>query len=382
MNLDYTTLDTLRRQHPAWRLLVAEHAPLVASFLHRAFIVPNVRVVAQADLVEALEDSLFGLRERFGDKAFPKSAQEYLNDWAANDKSWLRKFYPAGSDEPNFDLTPATERALAWLVSLSERAFVGTESRLLTLFELLKQMSEGSDTNPETRIAELHRRRDDIDAEIARVASGNMPLLDDTALKDRFQQFTGLVRELLTDFREVEHNFRMLDRRVRERIALWDGGSETKGRGRGALLQEIMGERDAIADSDQGKSFRAFWDFLMSQSRQEELTALLERVLTLPPVAALSPDLRLRRVHYDWLEAGEHAQRTVAQLSQQLRRFLDDQAWLENRRIMDILHGIESKALGLRDASPSGEMMQIAEPAVDIELAMERPLFTPALKPM
>lgn len=32
MNLDYTSLDTLRRQHPAWRLLAAEHAPLVASF--------------------------------------------------------------------------------------------------------------------------------------------------------------------------------------------------------------------------------------------------------------------------------------------------------------------------------------------------------------
>ena len=380
MNLDYTTLEALRRQHPAWRLLAAEHAPLVASFLHRAFITPNVRVMAQADLVEALEDSLFGLRERLGDKAFPKSALEYLNDWAANDKGWLRKFYPAGSDEPNFDLTPATERALAWLVSLSDRAFVGTESRLLTLFELLKQMSEGSDTNPETRIAELQRRRDEIDAEIALVLSGNMPLLDDTALKDRFQQFTGLARELLTDFREVEHNFRMLDRRVRERIALWDGASESKGRGRGALLQEIMGERDAIADSDQGKSFRAFWDFLMSQSRQEELTALLERVLALPPVAALSPDLRLRRVHYDWLEAGEHAQRTVAQLSQQLRRFLDDQAWLENRRIMDLLHGIEAKALALRDVPPPGEVQAVNALNPSVDLPMERPLYSPSLK--
>ena len=47
-------------------------------------------------------------------------------------------------------------------------------------------------------------------------------MLDDTALRDRFQQFTGLARELLADFREVEHNFRALDRRVRERIALWD----------------------------------------------------------------------------------------------------------------------------------------------------------------
>ena len=177
--------------------------------------------------------------------------------------------------------------------------------------------------------------------------AGDVPLLDDTALKDRFQQFMQLARELLTDFREVEHNFRQLDRRVRERIALWDGA-------KGALLEEIMGERDAIGDSDQGRSFRAFWDFLMSSRRQEELTELLERVLALPPVADLKPDARTRRVHYDWLEAGEHTQRTVAQLSQQLRRFLDDQAWLENRRIMDILHGIESKALGLARVATAG----------------------------
>ena len=92
----------------------------------------------------------------------------------------------------------------------------------------------------------------------------------------------------------------------------------------------------------------------MSSSRQEELSALLERVLALPPVAELKPTPAPVAVHYDWLEAGEHTQRTVAQLSQQLRRFLDDQAWLENRRIMDILHGIEAKALALRESPPPG----------------------------
>ncbi len=96
----------------------------------------------------------------------------------------------------------------------------------------------------------------------------------------------------------------------------------------------------------------------------------------------MQPDARTRRMHYDWMEAGEHTQRTVAALSQQLRRFLDDQAWLENRRIMDILHGIESKALALREAPPAGTVMEIAEACADIELAMERPLFTPALKPI
>ncbi|MDP1633677.1 MAG: DUF3375 family protein, partial [Gallionellaceae bacterium] len=127
---------------------------------------------------------------------------------------------------------------------------------------------------------------------------------------------------------------------------------------------------------------RAFWDFLMSSSRQEELTVLLDRVLILPPVVELKPDARTRRVHYDWLAAGEHAQRTVAQLSQQLRRFLDDQAWLENRRIMDILHGIEAKALALRDVQPDGKVMSIADTVADIELPMERPLYTPVSKPL
>jgi flagellar motility protein MotE (MotC chaperone) len=375
MNFDFATLDALRLSHPAWRLLRSDHAPLVASFLQRVFIVPNVRVMAQADLAESLEDELFALRESLGSDTFPKSALEYLNDWASTEKAWLRKFYVQGSDEPHFDLSPPTEKAITWLTTLTQRSFVGTESRLLTLFELLKQMSEGSESNPQTRIAELHKRRDEIDKEIEQVLSGDIPMLDNTALKDRFQQFTQLARELLGDFREVEHNFRGLDRRVRERIALWQGS-------KGELLEEIMGERDAISDSDQGRSFRAFWDFLMSSSRQEELSVLLERVLTLAPVIELKPDSRTRRVHYDWLEAGEHTQRTVAQLSQQLRRFLDDQAWLENRRIMDILHGIETKALAVREVQPTGVVMDIADTAADIELPMERPLHTPSIKPV
>lgn len=57
---------------------------------------------------------------------FPKTAAQYLDDWAADERGWLRKFYPPGSDEAHFDLTPATEKAIEWLASLTERGFVGT----------------------------------------------------------------------------------------------------------------------------------------------------------------------------------------------------------------------------------------------------------------
>jgi hypothetical protein len=372
--MDFATLSTLRKMHPAWRLLMADHAPLIASFLHRVFIVPNVRVMAQEDLQSRLEDELFHLRQVGGVEAFPRTASDYLDDWAQNDKGWLRKFYPPGSDEAHFDLTPAVEKAVSWLESLTQRVFVGTESRLMTVFELLRQMVEGAETDAESRIAELEKRKQEIEGKIERIRSGEVVLLDDTALKDRFQQVSSLARELLSDFREVEHNFRQLDRNVREQIATWDGR-------KGELLERIFGERDAISDSDQGKSFRAFWDFLLSPVRQEELSDLLEKVFALEAIGSLHADPRLKRIHYDWMEAGEYTQRTVAKLSQQLRRYLDDQAYLENKRIMQLLHRIETSALVVRDALPTGAFMAIDEVAPTVRLPMERPLFSPPVKP-
>ena len=161
MSLDYETLDRLRQNHPAWRLLRSDNAPFVAAFLQRAFLIPNKRVMPETDLAEMLEDELFGLRSRLGLQAYPKRAIDYLNDWADPARGYLRKFYPAGSDEPHLDLTPPTEKAIAWLETLIQRSFVGTESRLLTLFDLLKQLSEGSETDPAFRLASLQKRRDD-----------------------------------------------------------------------------------------------------------------------------------------------------------------------------------------------------------------------------
>ncbi|MBG0780028.1 MAG: DUF3375 family protein, partial [Desulfotignum balticum] len=132
---------------------------------------------------------------------------------------------------------------------------------------------------------------------------------------------------------------------------------------------------------DQGTSFTAFWDLLMSPARQEDLTGMLEKVFDLAAVKALSPDRRLKRVHYDWLSAGEHTQRTVAKLSGQLRRYLDDQAFLENKRIMQVIQQIEARAVKLRDQMPQGILMTMDAASLDIHLPMERPLYKIPVKP-
>lgn len=364
----YEEIEALRRHHPAWHLLRADSAALVASALHRVFVAENTRTISQHALIEALDDDLYRLRQSDPD-AFPRTAKDYLTDWSAAERGWLRKFYPPDSDEPHYDLSPSAEKALTWLESLNQRSFVGTESRLLTMFELLRQMVEGTQTDPQERIRTLEQRRADIDAEIEQIRRGEMSLLDDTSLRDRYQQFTATARDLLSDFREVEDNFRRLDRGVREQIATWQGS-------RGSLLDDVFGERDAISNSDQGVSFAAFWDFLMSSARQDEFDQLLEQVMALPAID--TSEEQVRYVLHDWLKAGDAVQRTVAHLSQQLRRFLDDQTFAQNRRIAQLVRGIEASALQVRDEQPSGAFISLPGVRADIAMPMSRPLHDPS----
>ena len=370
--VSFDEIAWLRANSPAWRLLRADNAPLVLSFLNQVFVEENVRSIPATELASRLDDELYALNQGTP-KSFPKPAKAYLDDWASPESGWLRNYSPDGTDEPIFDATPAVEKALLWVRALGERDFVGTESRLNTIFDLLRQIVFGTETDPRARIEELKRQQRQLDEEIARIGAGDLGLLDASGVRDRYQQFAATARELLSDFREVEENFRKLDRQLREKITGWQGG-------KGELLDDVLGSRESIADSDQGRSFQAFHDFLLSAARQEELASLLAKVHELAEAMA-ERDPRLNHVHYDWLDAARSTQATVRQLSEQLRRFLDDQVWFENRRVIDLLRDIEARALKLRGEGTTGLTMEIDDDAPAIKLPMERPLYAPINKP-
>lgn len=368
--MDYEAIEALRDKHASWRLLRAGNAALVLSFLGDFFVDGNEGATSASALAAALDERLYALNADLspesGEPRFPKEARAYLDDWSAADTAYLRRFYPTRDEEVHYEATPALEKAYGWVQSLKARPFVATESRLHTAVELLRQIVQGTDTDPERRIADLERRRADIDAEIDMIRAGELPLLRPTGVRDRYQQFSSTARELLSDFREVEENFRGLDRLARERIATWDGA-------KGDLLAELVGDRSDIAESDQGHSFQAFYEYLLSESRQRELAELLKKVSALDE---LDIDQRASAVHHDWSEAAERAQRTVRQISEQLRRFLDDNVWLENRRVLDLVRKIEARAIELRNAPPELGL-EIDESVVGIALPFERPLYRP-----
>lgn len=363
--MDLDDIEALRDGHPAWKLLRATSAPLVLSFLGRHFVEENNGATPSNRLVDALDDHLYAARQR-DPEAYPREPQAYLDEWADPPRGWLRKFYPADSDEVHYDAMPAVEKVYRWVEALQQRSFVGTESRLHTAIELLRQIVHGSESDPDVRIAELERRRAAIDDEIVAVQEGRATLLDETSVRDRYQLFSSTARELLSDFREVEENFRGLDRSARERIAGWDGS-------KGALLDELVTGRMDIAASDQGRSFQAFYEFLLSDARQADLAELIAAVQAMPAVRA---DRRLRFVHHDWADAAERTQQTVRSLTEQLRRFLEDRAWLENRRVLDLVRSVEQAALRVR-SDPPELALTIDAPGIAVDLPFERPLYSP-----
>lgn len=364
--MQHDEVDQLAQRHGAWRLLRSPNAALILSFLGTHLLEANRGVVSQSELASLLDEHLYAIHRAEPDR-YPREPVEYLEAWSSSDDGWLRRFYPSRSDEIHYEATATLEKAFRWVEQLRERTFIGTESRLHTLVSLLREIVHGSADDPQVRIDELSRRRDEIDAEIERIRRGDSTALDVVEVRDRFQLFTSMSRELLGDFREVEENFRRLDRSAREKIAAWDGG-------KGELLADLIADRADISSSEQGRSFQAFYDFLLSGEQQDELAALLADLQQMPTIET---DRRIRMLHHDWAEAAERTQSTVRTLSEQLRRFLDDRVWFEHRRVLDLARAIEAAALSVRAVPPRDDQIGLCvdEPGLPIVMPFERPLY-------
>ncbi len=369
-NMGYAWLAQLKKTHPALKLLAAQHAPLIIAFLYQVFIVPNQRAMSLSKAVQALDELLHALHEGHGETLFPKSAKQYIDDWCGGDSPFLSMRLPEyGSDEPELDLLPSVEKAIEWVRSLEEKQFVGTESRLLTIFRLLQELVQQTEEDPELRIAELERQKVVLDEQIQQIRNGRIDALDSTRIRERYFEIEDTARRLLSDFRQVEENFRKLDRKTRAKIATSDAV-------RGLLLDDIFHDQDAIRDNDQGKSFRAFWEYLMNPERQDELDAVIRKVLALDDITDIESSTSLADMRVNLLDAGDKVYRTQSQLSAQLRKFLDDHTYLENKRIAAMIGDIEKHAVELRDHLPMHTPTAYLNAVkVDIDLTMSRPLF-------
>lgn len=366
--MNYEKALSFYRNDKTLQLLRAEHFPLLVSFFHLAFKQQDRISYLQSELSSLLGDFIFSLeRQEIGE--YSKPPLDYLQKWAQ--QGYLRRYYET-ADEPVYELSPSTENALKWLADLNKQQFVGTHSRLLQFFTLLQQIVNKT-SGAYDRIEQLQEERRKIDEEIDQIKQGNIVRPSETQLKENYFLAEETARRLLSDFRQVEENFRELDTQTRQTIIKSDLAKAD-------LLDNVFRQQDYLWNTDQGKSFRAFWEFLMSERMQEELEDLLEKVNNIPAIREIKREQVVDRIKTNLVDAGDKVNRSNDGLIEQLRKFVEQKNFSESRHILQSIEAIEVLLMDYKDdIDPQTVLMEI-DGLFKPMLTMERPLFNPPLK--
>lgn len=375
--MNYEKLQHLLKSNTSVKLLLADNAALIVSFLFQAFkrqqhlLQSGTDAMEEKDLAGLLSDYLYLINK--DETLYPKPPKQYLTDWT--NAGFLRKYPSPTNDEFLFELTPASENAFKWIDSLDKREFVGTESRLKNLFEKLKELSTKTKRDVVARMQELELQKQRIDAEIANLKLGKMDILDDRQIKEQYFLIEETARNLLSDFKQVEQNLRDLDRDFRKKII-------TTNTTKGKVLEELFRQQDFLLETDQGRSFAAFWEFLLSQSKQEELESLVAEMLNIPVVQTLQRDnFDMHHLRNYLIEAGDKTNKTTNSLLEQLRKYLEHKTFFENRRIHENINTLLRAISNNQDVFDSSRATFLEiDDIVGIDLMLERPLFEPPQK--
>ena len=114
------------------KLLKADSAALIMSFLYREFKQAQRVAVPHSEFIEHLEEYLEYLREQKPGR-YPGTAQAYIRTWSDSDHRFIHIMAHGNSEMLMVELTSETERAIGWLEDMQPRSFVGTESRFLLI---------------------------------------------------------------------------------------------------------------------------------------------------------------------------------------------------------------------------------------------------------
>lgn len=351
-------------------ILRAKSAPLMLSFFYKAFKEGHITTITHTELRHKLEGYLEDLGyEQKDDELdatslfddYSVKAAQYIEKWS--NAGFIRK-YPNDEGEDLHELTSDTQKVMKWIDDLGQREFVGTNSRFKDIFFKLQQIIEQGNENPEQRIEELEKKKWEIENEINLLKLGKKPsVADDTEIKEQFYELNKMARELLSDFAEVEQNFEQIRKDIQRKYAEKDVV-------KGSLLVFALDALDEINEKPQGKSFKAFWEFLMDEKKQQEFSQLAEQLYQLLKDQNIdyNNDRFLKNLKRYLHASGRKVIDSNKKLSEKISRVLAEKNLLERRRAMELIGEIRQMAYMLIDYRLKDDAFIEVEDDPDINL--------------
>lgn len=329
---------------PAVKLLRAKSAPKILCFFYRSFKENQVPFLTEEKIIDRLADFLkeYDIEseedaDRFLLTDFEIKARQLIDHWT--EKGFLRN-YESPDNDIMYELSSHSERVIQWLEQLETKEFVGTESRFKDIFNKLQELVANTTENLDVKLKELEDRKKKLAQEIENIrTSGKVSIYDDYQIKSRVIELTHSAKELLSDFKEVEDNFKTITRNIYRKHT---DPEQTKG----AILGYTFESLDELKESDQGKSFYAFWEFLISQNRQDDWKKSIQRLFRVLEERDISfDDVFLRRMKHFLYRAGQKVTDANDRMSEKLSRVISEKELAERLKVKEAINRIKELAL-------------------------------------
>ena len=363
-----SSLIDILNHSPSAELLKAKYREQLILFFATVFSEEH-KVVAQEMLYQYLSDFLdhqaLNEDEETTAKTFDEKAKNYIRTWT--NKGFLTNYQDEQGDI-FYELSSHTIKVLDWIGSLKKEEYIGTESKFKNIFNQLKELVEFTNEDKEKRLEILLAKRDELQAQIDSLQAGeDVKVFEEYEIIPRFNQLTQQAKELLSDFKEVEDNFKNITKEIYQKHS----GQHTKD----DILQFTFDALDQLKESPQGKSFYAFWSFLLMPDLQEEWNSLTEELYnTLQQKNIAVNDTFLRSMKNHLYYSGEKVSKANDKMAEKLSRIIRETENSDSEATKAILSEIKKLLIDISRRSEVPDISFELETFSDINIPFERKL--------
>lgn len=313
--------------------------------------------------VENDEDSEINAFDTYEEKA-----KKYILSWT--NRGFLAN-YPDEQGEVFYELSAHSSKTIDWLASLKKEEFVGTESKFNNILNQLKELVEFTNEDAEKRIQLLEEKKMEIEQQIQRIKVGeDVKVFEEFEIVPRFNQLNQSAKELLSDFKEVEDNFKEITKSIYQKHA---DGSLTKS----DILEFTFDALDELKDSQQGKSFYAFWSFILNpelQNRWESLTKELYKTLAEKSIPVNDPFLKGMKKHLH--SSGQKVYKANDKMAEKLSRIIRESESSKSEATKNVIQEIKKQFVEISKAKRKPNISFELETEIEINIPFERKLTT------
>ncbi len=370
--IDSSKIAEILNNSPSVELLKLRNREVVIIFLFNTFSNQQGTILSEkihnqlTDYLEAVQVEIDeDIAITFAD-TYEIKAKKYIQSWT--NKGFLTN-YQDETGEIYYELSSHSSKTLDWLASLKKEEYVGAESKFKNIFNQLKELVEFTNEDIEKRIQLLEDKKLEIEQQIQRIKIGeDVKVFQDFEIVPRFNQLTKSAKELLSDFKEVEDNFKEITKNIYLKHA--EGGL-TKSH----ILEFTFDAIDELKNSQQGKSFYAFYTFILSSSLQEEwgdLTKELYKTLEEKEIEITDYFLKGMKKHLH--SSGQKVSKANDKMAEKLGRIIRENEASKSEVTKSIIQDIKKSLIELSKAKVKPNIFFELEVGADINIPYERKL--------